>query len=108
MSAPSRGGFLVVVSVALASDDIGEDDDADDDDGDFSPSNKVAISSPSTGEAMISPLERPPRLDGLVLIGIANPMPSASRRIAALMAMTSENSFTNGPPLLPGLIAQSV
>ena len=29
MSAPSRGGFLVVVSVALASDDIGEDDDAE-------------------------------------------------------------------------------
>ena len=58
MSAPSRGGFLVVVSVALASDDIGEDDDADDDDGDFSPSNKVAISIPKYGRAMISPLER--------------------------------------------------
>ena len=64
MSAPSRGGFLVVVSVALASDDIGEDDDADDDDGDFSPSNKVAISIPKYGRAMICLLRGPPRLDG--------------------------------------------
>mmetsp|Transcript_9603 Transcript_9603/g.35195 ORF Transcript_9603/g.35195 Transcript_9603/m.35195 type:complete len:227 (-) Transcript_9603:1033-1713(-) len=42
------------------------------------------------------------------LMGIPNPMPSASARIAALMPMTSPNSFTNGPPELPGLMAQSI
>ena len=89
----------------LSPDDACMDDAGDED---VPPSNNVAISIPRYGRAIISPLESASATRRTVLIGIANPIPSASCRIAALMAITSENSFTNGPPLLPGFIAQSV
>lgn len=41
-------------------------------------------------------------------IGMAKPMPSACAAMAVLMPTTSPNSFTNGPPEFPGLIAASV
>lgn len=43
-----------------------------------------------------------------LLMGMANPMPSVLARTAVLTPTTSPNSFTRGPPLLPGLMAASV
>ena len=42
------------------------------------------------------------------LIGIANPRPSAWVDTAVLTPMTAPDASSNGPPLLPGLIAASV
>ena len=78
MSAPSRGGFFVVLSVALAllsPDDACMDDAGDED---VPPSNNVAISIPRYGRAIISTLESASATRRTVLIGIANPIPSAS------------------------------
>ena len=41
-------------------------------------------------------------------IGIANPSPSASADTAVLIPITAPDASSNGPPLLPGLIAATV
>ena len=66
------------------------------------------IRTPTCACVTCCPLARSPTTLRTSLTGIAKPMPSASARTAAVMATTSPNSFTSGPPELPGLMAQSV